>query len=369
MGEQASEPLDVTLPVGARTPPAAAWHRMVERVLGFGFAIIVFLAVGIVAAGQLAEDLADSPPLQMLPPTVSINRWAIVAVVLYIVLISRVVERTVQRSLTQLRGVIRIGDEAFGAYVTRMQPPSARVHLAILGLAAILNVLIYSILGNDLLTRDPVTKAPRFLPPGALDSLVILAAYTLVGWAILTLVFVTVRLGRALGALSRARFDVDVFDTSNLVPFGNMALANALAPTGVILILLLGLGFPSGLQGYSLVTLAASASILALLLPLRGIHGQMTRAKHAALASLNARIGEAFNEATAPSIGSAQLGPLNERTNILVTLRKTVQEMTTWPFRNTVAFGRAVLIAAAPLIYAVLSQLINVLWITPLRGP
>lgn len=359
MGQQASEPLDAARPVGSRTPPAAAWHRVVERVLGFSFVILVLLAVGIVAAGQLAEDLADSPPLQMLPPDVSINRWAIVAAVLYIVLISRVVERTVQRSLPQLRGAVRIGDEAFGVYVTRMQPPSARVHLAILGLAAILNVLIYPIAGNDLLTRDPVTKAPRFLPPGALDSLVILAAYTLVGWAILTLVFVTVRLGRALGALSRERFDVDVFDTSNLVPFGNMALANALAPTGVMLILLLGLGFPSGLQGYSLVTLAALASILALLLPLRGIHGQMTRAKEAALATLNGRIGEAFNEATAP-VGPTQLGPLNERTSILTILRKTVQEMTTWPFRNTVAFGRAVLIASAPLIYAALTRLMDI---------
>ena len=41
---------------------------------------------------------------------------------------------------------------------------------------------------------------------------------------------------------------------------------------------------------------------------------------------------------------------------------KTVQEMTTWPFRDTVAFGRAILIASAPLIYAALAQLINVLW-------
>ena len=358
--EEAGEPIDRVAAKAPRRSVAAARDRVVERVLGFGFAILVGLAVGIVAAGQLAEDLADTDPIQMLSPVASLNRWAIVAAVLYILLISRFVERTVQRSLPQLRGVVRIGDEAFGAYQARMQPLSARVHLAILGIAAILNVLIYPILGNDLLTRDPVTKAQRFLPPDALDSSVILAAYTLVGWAVLTLVFVTIRLGRALGALSRERFDVDVFDTSTLVPFGNMALANALAPTGVILILLLGLGFPSGLQGYSLVTIAASASILALLLPLRGIHGQMTRAKHAALGSLNGRIGEAFNEATAPSIGAAALGPLNERTSVLTTLRKTVQEMTTWPFRNTVAFGRAVLIASAPLIYAALTRLMDI---------
>jgi hypothetical protein len=40
-------------------------------------------------------------------------------------------------------------------------------------------------------------------------------------------------------------------------------------------------------------------------------------------------------------------------------MRKTVQEMTTWPFRSAVTFGRAVIIALAPLIYAFLSELIR----------
>ena len=50
----------------------------------------------------------------------------------------------------------------------------------------------------------------------------------------------------------------------------------------------------------------------------------------------------------------------------LVPLRKTVGEMTTWPFADTVAFGRAVLIASAPLIYTVLNELIKKFWIEPL---
>jgi hypothetical protein len=367
--EEAGEPLDRAGAKAARPSVAAARERVVERVLGFGFAILVGLAVLLVGAGQLAEDLADSPPIQMLPPEVSSHRWAVVAVVLYILLISRIVERTVRRSLPALRGVVRIDDASFRAYQVRMAPASARIHLAILGISAAYTAFLFVLLGWDLPTGDPVTKAKLYLPPGALDSLVILAAYTLVGWAILTLIFTTVRLARALGALSREPFDVDVFDTSNLVPFGNIALAVALAPAGVILITLLGLGLPSGFLGWSLVIEAALASILALLLPLRGIHGQMTRAKLGALATLNTQIGVAFNEATAPSIAPAQLGPLNERTSILIPLRKTVQEMTTWPFRDTVAFGRAVLIASAPLIYAALTQLIDVFWITPLRGP
>ena len=47
-------------------------------------------------------------------------------------------------------------------------------------------------------------------------------------------------------------------------------------------------------------------------------------------------------------------------------MRKTVQEMTTWPFADTVAFGRALIIASAPLIYTTLSELGKVFWINPL---
>jgi hypothetical protein len=63
------------------------------------------------------------------------------------------------------------------------------------------------------------------------------------------------------------------------------------------------------------------------------------------------------------------IAALNARTNTLVPLRKTVHEMTTWPFRDTVAFGRAVLIASAPLIYTVRRVLITVFWINPLSRP
>ena len=41
--------------------------------------------------------------------------------------------------------------------------------------------------------------------------------------------------------------------------------------------------------------------------------------------------------------------------------------MTTWPFRDTLAFGRAVLIALAPLIYTVFNELIRIFIIGPLN--
>jgi hypothetical protein len=113
-----------------------------------------------------------------------------------------------------------------------------------------------------------------------------IAGYVIVGWAVLTLVYGTVRLGRALAAASHEEFVIDPFDTTNLLPFGNIALAVSLAPAGVILILLLGLGQPNSYLSWTVLLGAASASILALLLPLRAIHRQMADAKESALATV-----------------------------------------------------------------------------------
>jgi hypothetical protein len=329
-------------------------------------AVLVVIAVGLVAIGQLVEDMADSPPMQMLPPTFLIRRWTVVVAVLYMLVISRLVERTVARSLPALQSVLGMTDTAFRRYAVRMQPPAMSVDLALLVISVLVVVLLFPVLGSDLPTRDPVTNAPVYLPTSVVEAVAVLAGYVIVGWAVLTLVYETVRLGRALAAASHETFVIDPFDTTNLLPFGNIALAVSLAPAGVIFILLLGLGQPNSILSWTVLLGAASASILALLLPLRAIHRQMADAKEAALATLNDRISRAYDEATGPSIDDAALGRLSQRTGTLIPLRKTVQEMTTWPFRDTVAFGRAVLIASAPLIYTALEELIKVIWINPL---
>jgi hypothetical protein len=92
----------------------------------------------------------------------------------------------------------------------------------------------------------------------------------------------------------------------------------------------------------------------------------MSEAKEAALAQLNARIARVYEDVSRGPIGTAEPAGTGERAATLIALRKTVGEMTTWPFADTVAFGRAVLIASAPLIYTVLSELIRIFWIEPL---
>ena len=320
-------------------------------------------------AGQLAEDAADSPPIQMLTPSFVVRRWTVVVVVLYMLVISRVVARTVERSLPALKRVLRIDEPSFQAYAARMRPAPRSVDLALVGISALVVVLLFPVLGSDLPTRDPVTNQSVFLPTAPLSALVILAGYVVVGWAVLSLVYGTIRLARALADASHEPFDIDVFDTTNLLPFGNIALAVSLAPAGVIFILLLGLGQPNSYLSWTVLLGAASASVLALLLPLRAIHRQMGAAKQSALAVLNDRISQAYDEATGPAIDEPALSALSQRTNTLIPLRKTVQEMTTWPFRDTVAFGRAVLIASAPLIYTALEELIKIVWINPLTPP
>jgi hypothetical protein len=148
--------------------------------------------------------------------------------------------------------------------------------------------------------------------------------------------------------------------TTNLLPFGNIALTVALAPVGVIAILVIGLGIPHLVLSYGALTLAIVASVLALLLPIRGTHRQMARAKRAVLARLNGRIQQVYDEVIGSSTTEAlEMARLANRANTLIPLRKTVQEMTTWPFRDTVTFGRAVLIASAPIVYALVIELLK----------
>lgn len=338
--------------------------------------LVLLIGVVLVVATQLVEDLADSEPLQMLSPTTAIRRWTVIVAVLYMLAIARSVDGLVVRAMAALRDDINLDEARFEGYTRRLRRLDARTEVVLLAVAAAVVVGLFPVLGTSLPIDDPVTNEPRHVTGIGVEALVILAGYTVLGWAVLSLVGCTVRRARALGQLSREPVRVDVYDTSNLLPFGNMALAASLAPAGIIVILLFGFGRPSAPMSWSVLVLATGASILALLLPVQGIHRQMSMAKRAAAGGLNARIRDLHErvEASPGSPEPAERGEaarqeiawINDRVSTLVNLRRTVQEMTTWPFRDTLAFGRAVLIASAPLIYTVASELIKVFWISPL---
>ena len=351
-----------------RVPPVVRDRLGLDR-FRFPSEYVVIIAFAIVVLGQFAEDLMDSAPVQMLSSEFSSRRWTFVAVVLYELLMLRLVDRTVRRSLPAFERVLRLEPAAFRSYVHRLRPPDPTTSLVLLAVSAIIVTVLFAGLGLELpLTDDPVTNAPLFLPSDALASLTILAGYIVAGWAGLSLIYLVVSLGRALGELCKEPLEIDVFDTTNLLPFGNIALASALAPVGIIGILLIGLGQPTSWLSWAVLLLAACASVVALLYPLRGIHRQMSDAKEAVLANLNARIATVYRDVNDKDGDPTAIAAMNARTNTLVPLRKTVHEMTTWPFADTVAFGRAVLIASAPLIYTVLNELIKVFWINPLSA-
>ena len=326
----------------------------------------MIVGTGLVAAGQLAEDLADSPPLQMLPPTHP-QRWLLIGAVLYMLASVEVIQGVLQRSLTSIRRVVKIDAAAFRGYTQQMRHPNGSLELGLLVASAAMTTFLFAVLRIDLLADDPVTRAPLVLPTDAIAALLVLAGYSVVGWAVLRLVVSTVHLARVLRRLSREPLDINVYDTTSLLPLGNVALAISMAPAGVIVILLLALGQPRTPLGWTALLLATAATVLALLLPLRGIHREMVRAKSAAMEGLSGQIRDAHETLLARAeLDATTMSTLNDRTSTLIDLRRTVQEMPTWPFRDTVTFGRAVLIASAPLVYTVLSELIRVFWIAPL---
>lgn len=321
-------------------------------------------AVGIVLVGQLVEDVHDSARLEMLPPDIDLSRWAIVGLVLYVVVASVLLRRTWRRALASLRGVVRIEPEAHAAYERRLSLPEAWVDLLLLGVSAATTVLLFVGLGLPL----PIgAGAPAFLPSAPLPALLVIGGYTVFGWAALRLVYTAVRSARILRRLADEPLQINVFDTSNLEPFGNVALAVALAPAGIILILLAGLGTPTTVLGWAVLLLASSATVLALVLPLLGIHRRMSRAKDGAVTELGDRLSQLYEEvARTPLTDGPTITRLRDLAATLIPLRATVQQMPAWPFRNTAAFGRAMLVASAPLIYATLNELIKIFWIQPL---
>jgi hypothetical protein len=303
----------------------------------------------------------------MLSPTWLLARWTVIALVAYVFVMFAVIEWMVERSLSAVRPAVLVDDATFESYRARMRrlPPAADA--ALLAASAVSAVILFVGLRSELLIDDPVTHAGLFLPSSPLLATVICADYTVIGWAFLRLIYGSGRLARLLAQLTREPLQIQVFDTTPLIPFGNLALTVALAPAGVIVILLIGLGTPTTPISWSVLIEATLVVVLALLLSLRHIHRQMAVAKDAALQTLSDRIAELYREvAGSVPADMSEAARLSNTSNSLFLMRKAVQEMTTWPFRNTVAFGRAVLIAAAPLIYTTLSQLINVFVINKL---
>src|SRR4051812_10819338 len=170
--------------------------RVLVSVRPFLYPALTVLATAIVLLGQLVEDATDSPPLQMFPNPPLLARWAVVALVLYSMIMSALLMQRAASSLSTVRPVVAIKQDAFDGYRNRLAHIPPRIEAGLFVGAAVVTAVLFLVLGSDLLLDDPVLKTSHKVPTDPLLALAILAAYTVVGWTFLRLMYIAGRSAR-----------------------------------------------------------------------------------------------------------------------------------------------------------------------------
>jgi hypothetical protein len=253
-------------------------------------------------------------------------------------------------ALFDLHPAVLISDEAYDRYVQWMIGARWGVELGLIAAATGIAVPLL------MMDADLMTAVSGQL--GAWAMLAFMAfTWVLLGWLLLSLVYASIRQARALGALARCPLAFNIYDFSNLFPFGRLSLWHGLVITGLVMIPLILLGMPT--QAGYLVVGVSIVSLLAVFIPLWGVHEQIGNAKAKALSAMNHQLLEVQTLWFNPLNHSAdESRRMSDRINMLLTLRKIVAESPSWPFRSEAALVRAVIAAASPLIYFILNQLI-----------
>ncbi len=314
------------------------------------FAAILLLGVVSIGLEMVLEQRLATPGSQGQGDLT--EAAATLLVVLYILLHLRLIRQTALRGLAQLRSAVKINDAVYDRYVTRMIRNNPRQEAGLLALGVGLVVVLL------VLPPDGVRRLPH-QQPGEVVAIGVILLYYLVAFStLLNLVYVGVRNSIALTALSRQPLQVNVFDSAALLPFGRISLVQSLAFVGVFLIPLMIVGPPQA-GGWLVIALSA-LSLVALFVPLWGVHQQIVRERERVLGNI---CGELLHVQgallSAPPAAVAEMKTLADRTEVLLTFRKHILAGPSWPFRDFGAVIRAVAAAASPLIYLVLSQLVQ----------
>ncbi|MDX1649499.1 MAG: hypothetical protein R3263_06565, partial [Myxococcota bacterium] len=162
-------------------------------------------------------------------------------------------------------------------------------------------------------------------------------------------------------ALSRLR--VDLFDPASLAPFGRLAVRNALLVSGAVALGVALAATPDAraawllrievARGVGLLALflaaGAACGLVALALPLLGVHRRLRREKEAALARLARALPrhDAATQAAAASEGGGATEPT--RTAALLVVRDALEAAPEWPLDASMLrrFGLYALLPAA----------------------
>jgi len=346
-------------------PHEARWDRLpmtaLERIrIPYGWIVLGLALLGIVC---LAFDVLLHYAMRGIWPAyeVAFGTLGIIAAI-YLLLALRFIKRESKRALRQIRRSVEIDDQRFESFARRLLVADGRVE-AVLAAAAVLLVIFFLVLPPDQLPELAARGAV-----GGIGSAVIVLFYALLFWLLLSLVYVGIRSSRALSQLAKQPLTVNVFDPEPLLPFGRLSLAQSLTFVGMFLIPLIIMGPPTRQGGGWLVIGLSVVCLLALFVPLWGVHRQIIEAREEVLERVCGDLMEVQRTLLSPAVpDSEQLRALSQRTEVLLQFRKQILGAPSWPFRDTGSIFRATIAALSPLIYFILNELVQS-YLFPLFG-
>ena len=285
-----------------------------------------------------------------------------VVVSVYILIYMRIIRRTSGRALAQLRPSVQISNEEYESYVRRFLHARGSVEILLICLALLLVVFFL------VLPPDQLRGLPHATPIEFAAVAVIALYWTVLFYLLLSLVYISIRNARALGGLAKRPLEINVFDPVGLLPLGRLGLIQSLGFVGVFLIPLVIIGPPSRQGGGWFVIGLSVLGVLAVFVPLWGVHQQILKARGRVLASIYADL-LAVQQILLQS-GSQeteQLRTLSQRSEVLFQFRKQVLSGPSWPFRSSGAVWRAIIAASSPLAYFFLNHLLQT-YVFPVVG-
>lgn len=333
----------------------AEWARTpLERTpLPFGFALAS------IAMLIVAEQIWERSQTKIGETTTSfslIPGWLLLPVLtIYMMLVWRLLRRRTVQALRALRPSVHISDSDYHTIARHMLRTRRDTYLGLATATLVIVLVVFVLLGKPMPAYDDV-----FLPRDNIFlAAAVIASYTFFGWIGLSLSYDALAHASGLRVLSRKPLTLNVLDASNVLEFGRLSLWHSATLAGIIFVPLLSLGAPTGI-GFLVLALTLVGSLLTLILPLWGVHCQMVEIKDEATQKINGQLGEVHAALMDENyLSSDSLDDLASRTEKLALLRGHVLKAPNWPFRDLGALVRALAAATSPLIYIILSAVIQ----------
>lgn len=244
-------------------------------------------------------------------------------VILYILIVSPIMERAGSRVVQALRPVVLVDDKGFQRLVedaSRLSPIGEGVAFGA-GAAFGLWVGRTWVLGVE----------GVWLPLYLLLSAALM--FGLLGWTI----YATVAGTRLTAALHRQPLHIDLFDLSPFEPVGRQSLLSALVfVAGILLAMVFGLGPDAILawQNWLLILLLALVPVLIFFLTMRETHGVLAAQKERELTDVRRKLLRACRSLVERIDTGEATGTLAPEINALVVYEERLLAARTWPYNT-----------------------------------